>query len=126
MHCRNNMIAIESTVTEWPLAARCQFEVVRGSDGEDLGRTRLSLNRDRNALIEVSVATDSEKLPIVAEANAKDSRFAPESAFCPLHRLGDLRDWCSSFRMRFEFLNVFLRPRTAMRGRFLRRHEQSP
>ena len=26
-------------------------QVTRGSDGEDLGRTRLSLNRDRNALI---------------------------------------------------------------------------
>jgi hypothetical protein len=25
-----------------------------------------------------------------------------ESSFCPLHRFGDVRDWCSSFRMRFE------------------------
>jgi len=81
------------------------------SDGEDLGRTRLSLDRDR--------------LAIVAETNTKDSRFPSESAFCPLHRFGDVRDWCSSFRMRFEFLNVFLRPRTAMRCRLLR-HEQSP
>jgi hypothetical protein len=72
------------------------------------------------------VATASEKLPIVAQANTENSRFTPESAFCPLHRFGDLRDWCSSFRMRFEFLNVFFRPRTAMRCRFLRRHVQSP
>ena len=64
-------------------------EVVRGSDGEDLGRTRLSLNRDRNALIEVSVATASEKLPIVAEANFENSCFPSESAFCPLHRFWD-------------------------------------
>jgi hypothetical protein len=82
------------------------------SDGEDLRRTRLSLNRDR--------------LAIVAETDTKDSRFPSESAFCSIHRFGDLSDWCSSFRMRFEFLNVFLRPRTAMRCRFLRRHEQSP
>jgi hypothetical protein len=82
------------------------------SDGEDLRRTRLSLNRDG--------------LAIVAKTDTKDSRFPSESASCPLHRFGDVRDWCSSFRMRFEFLNVFLRPRTAMRGRFLRRHEQSP
>ena len=101
-------------------------EVVRGSDGEDLGRTRLSLNRDRNALIEVSVASASEKLPIVAETDTKDSRFPSESAFRSLHRFRDLRDWCSSFRMRFEFLNVFLRPRTAMRCCLLHRHEQSP
>ncbi len=53
-------------------------------------------------------------------------RFAPESAFGPLHRFGDLCDRCSSFRMRFEFFNIFFRPRTAMRCRFLRRHEQSP
>jgi hypothetical protein len=44
----------------------------------------------------------------VAEANAEDSRFPSESAFCPLHRFGDLRDWCSGLRMGFEFLNVFL------------------
>jgi hypothetical protein len=75
------------------------------------------------ALIEVSVATAFEKLPIVAEANAEDSRFPSESAFCPLHRFGDLRDWCSGFRIGFEFLNVFLRPRTAMRCRLLGRHE---
>ena len=66
-------------------------EVVRGSDGEDLGRTRLSLNRDRNALIEVSVASASEKLPIVAETDTKDSRFPSESAFRSLHRFRDLR-----------------------------------
>jgi hypothetical protein len=83
-----------------------------GETAKILGRTRLSLNRDR--------------LAIVTEADTKDSRFPSESAFCSLHRFGDLRDWCSSFRMRFEFLNVFLRPRTAMRCRFLRRHEQSP
>ena len=119
------MIAIGSTVTE----SRLRRDAYRGrprSDGEDLGRTRLSLNRDRNALIEVSVATASEKLPIVAETDTKDSRFPSESAFRSFHRFGDLRDWCSSFRMPFEFLNVFLRPRTAMRCRFLRRHEQSP
>jgi hypothetical protein len=44
----------------------------------------------------------------VAEANTENSRFAPERTFCPLHRFGDLRDWCSSFRMRFEFLVVDL------------------
>jgi hypothetical protein len=71
------------------------------------------------------VAT-GENLAIVAEANAENSRFAPERALCPLHRFGDVRDWCSSFRMRFEFLDFFLRPRTAMRCRLLRRHEQSP
>jgi len=53
-----------------------------------------------------------------------DTLEAP--ALGPLHRLGDLCDRCSSFRMRFEFLNVFFRPRTAMRGRLLCWHEQSP
>src|ERR1700735_53050 len=68
-----------------------------------------------------SVATACEKLPIVAEANAENSRFAPERAFGPLHRFGNLCDRCSSFRMRFEFLDVFFRPRTAMRCRLLSR-----
>jgi hypothetical protein len=62
----------------------------------------------------------------MAEANTENSRFAPERAFGPLHRLGDLRDWCSGLRMRFEFLDVFLRPRAAMRCRLLCRHERSP
>ena len=60
-----------------------------------------------------------ENLAIVAEANAENSRFAPERTFGPLHRFGNLCDRCSSFRMRFEFLDVFFRPRTAMRGRLL-------
>jgi hypothetical protein len=65
-----------------------------------------------------SVATASEKLPIGAEANTENSRIAPERTFCPLLRFGDLRDWCSSSRMRFVFLDVFFRPRTAMHCRF--------
>ena len=63
------------------------IEVVRGSDGEDLGRTRLSLNRDRNAPIEVSVATASEKLPIMAEADTRIPAFrlrAPSVRFIAL------------------------------------------
>ena len=110
---QKRVVAIGSTVKRTAACgegASAKFSA--RSDGEDLRRTRLSLNRDR--------------LAIVAKTDTKDSRFPSESAFCSLHRFGDLRDWCSSFRMRFEFLNVFLRPRTAMRGRFLRRHEQSP
>jgi hypothetical protein len=42
------------------------------SDGGELRRTRLSLNRDR--------------LAIVAETDTKASRFPSESALCPLHR----------------------------------------
>ena len=38
----------------------------------------------------------------------------PQSALGPLHRLGHLCDRCASFRMRFEFLDVLFRPRTAM------------
>jgi hypothetical protein len=56
----------------------------------------LSLNRVRKALI----STDLRSLPIVAEANTENSRFAPESAFRPLHRFGDLCDRCSRLRMR--------------------------
>jgi hypothetical protein len=61
----------------------------------------------RSQIAEVQVGeTVAENLAIVAEANAKNPRFAPESAFRSLHRFGDLCDWRSSFRMRFEFLNV--------------------
>ena len=70
--------------------------------------------------------TAGETLTIVAEANTKDPRFTPESAFGSLHRFGDLGDWRSGLRMRFELLDLFFRPRTAMHGAFLRRHEQSP
>ena len=83
----------------------------------------LSLNGPK-AMIEARFRLG--RLPIVAEANAEDSRFASESTFRPLHRFGDLRDRCSGLRMGFEFLNVFFRPRTAMRCRFLRGHEQYP
>ena len=76
------------------------IEVVRGSDGEDLGRTRLSLNRDRNALIEVSVATDFEKLPIVAEANAKDFPL------CARERLLSASSPRRSSRLVFELSNA--------------------
>ena len=104
-HALSDTIAIESTVTEWPLAARCQFEVVRGSDGEDLGRTRLSLNRDRNVLI-VSVVLTLKSyrswprpMPRISALRPR----APSSASSPRRS----SRWCSSFRMRFEFLNVF-------------------
>ena len=62
----------------------------------------------KNDLIEAPVATASENLVIVAEADTKDSSLPSESAFCSLHRFGDLRDRCSGLRMGFEFLNVFL------------------
>jgi hypothetical protein len=78
-----------------------------GADDEELRQTPLSSDRDRKALVDVSIANASENLPIVSEANTENSRFAPERAFGPLHRFGDLRDRYSSFRMRFDFLDVF-------------------
>jgi hypothetical protein len=56
-----------------------------GADDEELRNAVKPLPE----MHDVSVAKDSEKLPIMAEANAEDSRFAPECAFCPPHRFGD-------------------------------------
>ena len=53
-----------------------------------------SLSHDRKALIDGSVATASEKVPIMAEANTENSRFAPGSAHS----------------VRFVAFAIFLRP----------------